>query len=311
MDRTRGIGGSDVGAILGVNRWKTGWDVWQDKMGRGEDVPDNPAMEWGRRLEDPVADAFGDATGALVDLHAPDYHSSDRYTWLGGHADRLFVMDGVEGVLEVKTAGAHLASEWGPSTAEFSSPVEAVESIPESYVCQLAYYMAAFERAIGAIAVLIGGRDFRYYIVHRDHEFEEDLLGRLDHWWSAHVVTGLPPEARTSEEADQQFPDVDPDSEAIQPDDEVLETLGRLRDVKQRIKDLTTTKKELEAKVKTALGPAPAMADHDGRVAVSWKERTSSRLDQRLLKELHPQAAADCTVTNSFRVLRVPNRTGA
>ena len=308
MDRTRGIGGSDVGAILGVNRWKTGWDVWQDKMGRGEDVPDNAAMEWGRRLEAPIADAFADATSAVLDLHEPPYHENPKFPWLGGHADRLFRMGGVEGVLEIKTAGAHLASQWGESTAVFGSPVEAAEAIPESYVVQLAYYMAVYEFSIGAMAVLIGGRDFRYYIVHRDLTFENDLLGRLDRWWKAHVVTGLPPNPRTSEEADQQFPTVDPDAEAVQPDDKVLEALGRLRDVKQGIAELTATKKALEATVKAALGRAPAMADHDGRVAVSWRERTSTRLDQKLLREMYPQAAVDCTVENRYRVLLVPSR---
>ena len=306
MDRTRGIGGSDVGAILGANRWKTGHDVWLDKVGRGEDIPDNAAMEWGRRLEAPVAEAFAQAVDAI--LQETGYHSNPRFPWLGGHVDRLFSMEGVEGVLEVKTAGAHLAGDWGPSGSEFDTPAEACEAIPESYVFQLAYYLAVHERPIGAVAVLIGGRDFRYYFVRRDLEFEADLLARLDRWWKAHVVQQTPPTARTSAEADQQFPDVDPEADAIPPDEEVLETLGRLRAVKAQIAALTTDKREMEARIKTALGAAPAMADHDGRVAVSWKERTTSRLDQKLLRELHPTAAADCTVTNQFRVLRVPNR---
>ena len=35
--RRRGIGGSDVAAVLGLNPWKTPLDVWNDKLGLSED----------------------------------------------------------------------------------------------------------------------------------------------------------------------------------------------------------------------------------------------------------------------------------
>ena len=33
-ERRSGIGGSDVAAILGLSRWKTAYQVWQEKTGR-------------------------------------------------------------------------------------------------------------------------------------------------------------------------------------------------------------------------------------------------------------------------------------
>ena len=304
MDRTRGIGGSDVGAILGVNRWKSGYDVWQDKMGVSEDVPDNAAMEWGRRLEEPVAQAFAQAVGA-DSLEEPAYYANPKYSWLGGHADRLYTLNGARGVLEVKTAGSHVASSWGESGATFESPTQAWTHVPESYLCQLAYYQAVFERPVGGVAVLIGGRDFRYYLIQRDRAFEDDLLSRLDHWWTTYVLGQTPPPIQSSEEADQQFPDVDDDADTLKPDDDVLADIDRLRAVKERLAELTAEKKGLEGRIKGGLGEAPAMQDHQGKIAVSWRARTARRLDQKLLRERHPDAASDCTVETTYRVLRV------
>ena len=48
--RSKGIGGSDIGAILGVNKYRSLVDVYLDKI-EGKKVEDNNAMFWGRILE--------------------------------------------------------------------------------------------------------------------------------------------------------------------------------------------------------------------------------------------------------------------
>ena len=35
-ERRKGIGGSDVAAIMGLSPWKTAYQVYQDKRGGGE-----------------------------------------------------------------------------------------------------------------------------------------------------------------------------------------------------------------------------------------------------------------------------------
>ena len=56
--RSQGIGGSDAGTLLGLNPHKTAVELWLEKTGRMPiDNTDNPAQEWGRRLEAVVAHA--------------------------------------------------------------------------------------------------------------------------------------------------------------------------------------------------------------------------------------------------------------
>ena len=63
-DRLKGIGGSDVGAVLGLNKYKSAYTLWAEKCGLLQDEEeDNEAMRVGRDLEQYVADRFTEATG--------------------------------------------------------------------------------------------------------------------------------------------------------------------------------------------------------------------------------------------------------
>ena len=54
-ERRSGIGGSDAAAVMGLNPWKSPLDVYLDKTGQLMESPDNPALYWGRVLEEVVA----------------------------------------------------------------------------------------------------------------------------------------------------------------------------------------------------------------------------------------------------------------
>ena len=60
--RKNGIGGSDVGAIMGLNPWKSPVEVWLEKTGHSEppDLSGKESVEWGNRLEAVVAEKFAD-----------------------------------------------------------------------------------------------------------------------------------------------------------------------------------------------------------------------------------------------------------
>ena len=86
--RRLGIGGSDAGAIIGMNPYATPYSVWADKTGRLPEKEDNEAMRQGRDFEDYVAkkeQAFEDYTDReawakkmLVNISKAGYFSSDR-----------------------------------------------------------------------------------------------------------------------------------------------------------------------------------------------------------------------------------------
>ena len=50
IDRKKGLGGSDIAAIMGISPWKTPMDVYLEKTTEVQDI-DNEALKRGRRAE--------------------------------------------------------------------------------------------------------------------------------------------------------------------------------------------------------------------------------------------------------------------
>ena len=104
-DRDKFIGGSDIGAILGLNPWKSAYTLWAEKTGRieVEDISDKEAVWWGTNMEELVAKRFCMKTGKKVKKTTYEF-SCKEYPFLVAHVDRLGV--GEKFVLECKTTSA-------------------------------------------------------------------------------------------------------------------------------------------------------------------------------------------------------------
>lgn len=66
--RREGIGCSDASIIVGLNRWKSPFQLWLEKTGKAEpeDLSDNEYVYWGKVLEEAVANRFCELTGKKV-----------------------------------------------------------------------------------------------------------------------------------------------------------------------------------------------------------------------------------------------------
>ena len=102
------IGGSEAGAVCGVDPFRSAVRVWLEKTGRAEPVEDTEAMAWGRALE-PVIVAelkrrgYATRIGERIDTGA-------HFPWMRATLDGFVMLDGEQGVLEVKTCGARMAN---------------------------------------------------------------------------------------------------------------------------------------------------------------------------------------------------------
>jgi phage-type endonuclease len=59
--RQTGIGGSDVAPILGISKWTTPLDVYNEKVADTPTEKDSDPMEWGRRLEPVIRQAYAES----------------------------------------------------------------------------------------------------------------------------------------------------------------------------------------------------------------------------------------------------------
>ena len=65
-NRTKYLGGSDIGAILGFSKYRTALDVWLEKTDRVVNVVDNLPVRFGSFAEEFVASEYANQTGNVL-----------------------------------------------------------------------------------------------------------------------------------------------------------------------------------------------------------------------------------------------------
>lgn len=147
-ERRHSLGGSDMGAVLGLNRWASPLSVWAEKTGRTPPEADSEAMRQGRDLEDYVARRFTERSGLRVQRE--NYLlRSDAAPHLHANIDRR--VTGRSAGLECKTASA--LNQRAFAGGDFS----------ESYYAQCVTYLAVTGWERWYLAVLVLGREFKVY----------------------------------------------------------------------------------------------------------------------------------------------------
>ncbi|MDH3571210.1 MAG: YqaJ viral recombinase family protein, partial [Gemmatimonadota bacterium] len=107
--RLTGIGGSDVGAIVGVDPYRNALDVYLEKTGEVEpDEAPTPVQERGRFLEPVIRQLYKLRSGRR--LQPARFRRHPEHKWMIGHPDSLVMArDDVKevtderGVFEAKT----------------------------------------------------------------------------------------------------------------------------------------------------------------------------------------------------------------
>lgn len=160
------LGGSEIAAVVGLSPWESRFSLWLRKNGEIGPQAENPEMEWGKRLEDAVAGKFTDEHPELTVRPAATYQHRDR-PWQLANPDRLVYPHGdpqLSALWEGKTA--LYPDDWGdPGTDE----------IPVYYRCQALWYLDVLGLDTAHISVLIGGYDYREYVL-RYNEDEARIL---------------------------------------------------------------------------------------------------------------------------------------
>lgn len=273
-ERRRGIGGSDVAAILGMSKWKSPLQVYLDKIGEAEETPDNESMLWGRVLEPVIRQQYADRTGRPV--RVPEkmiYHRKHEFMLanLDGFTD-----DGR--VVEIKTA--RFGDEWGdPGT----------DQVPVPYLLQVQHYMAVTGFEVADVAVLIGGSDFRLYEIQADKDLHALLIGKEAEFWGM-VQDRRAPEPVTAADAQAMFK-----AQAglsVEANMDAFEAIGQLAEIRAKIKDFEQQEEQAKAVIMKTMGAADTLT-WNGKTLATWKDsRPRQTFDTKSFQEAHPELYA-------------------
>lgn len=295
--RQKGIGGSDAGAICGLNKYRSPIAVFLDKTAETVvETPMNEAMRFGHDAEPYVAkrwcECMDEQKAAELGIKPDKLPKSqktrvqrdnrmlqhDDYPWMLADIDRRVV--GENAGLECKTCTPYSAYKWADN------------GIPPEYLIQCLHYMAVTGADRWYLACLITGQGMQCRVIDRKEDLVKEGIRNLiqieQDFWENNVLKHEMPAPDGSEAADKAlnwlYPDSDPEKEVVEIEDI---TLDRYDEISLLIDDLTAEKRQIEQSIKSEMKNAEK-ADLGGRT-ISWKSYSGREgVDTKRFKKDHP-----------------------
>jgi putative phage-type endonuclease len=269
-DRRSYLGASEAADAIGLGKYRTPYQLWKIKTGQSEPEKPDKLMEaayWGNMLEDTVAREFSRRTGMKVQQRKAPVHHAD-YAFALAHLDRIIV--GLPGndkhLLQCKTSNQYLASQWGPSGSD---------QVPDEYIIQEQHELACADYQIAHLAVLIGGQQFRQYVIPRDDTLLEGIMEREAEFWQ-HVVDRIAPEPTTLDDLLDLYPS--DTGGTLLADPALTDSWRQLVMAKESLKTLGEEAKIHEMALKCALQDHGTLVAPDGAPLITWKQAKDSQI---------------------------------
>lgn len=287
--RQLGIGGSDAGAIIGLNPYSTPYTVWADKTGRLPEKEDNEAMRQGRDLESYVVQRFEEATGKKC-KRRNQMLQHDTYDFAVANIDREVI--GEKAGLECKTTSIMNLRKF--KNGEF----------PDQYYTQCVHYLAVTGWKKWYLAVLILNQGFYVFEIERDEEEINALLEAEKDFWENYILKDEAPPVdgykATSDAISQIY---------LGGSDEVVQLycptiLEQRAELTAQIKALEKEKEKCDQLIKDSMKDAEK-AECEG-YKISWAKQSRKSFDAKKYAADNPDIDLEPYYkTSEFRVLKV------
>ena len=280
--RQQYLGASEMAAVLGINPWKNGLDIYLEKVGQVEPFEGNAATDRGQRLERAVLDWAADELGVKIKANQWRVHENKVHS---ATLDAI-ILDRPTEAMEAKTTRG---GDWGTPGSD---------EVPEHVLVQCQHQCLVADLETVWVPVLTGGLDFALYRVDRNDKLIEIIKEKGERFWNEHVVPRIPPAdlapsmetlKRLRREPETIVPIPDEIAEAL------LEAEAETKAAKER-------EEAARARLMEALGTAEAAQFRRGVFTYLEQERTS--VDNKRLRAERPEIFAEYSKTTTFRVLR-------
>lgn len=186
--RRKGVGASEVPAILGLSPWQTPMNVWFAKQPDYTPAPETEAQRNGHRMEPVILSVFAKETGL-------DVKPNSRLGWDHVKGSRLFCTpDGFvklhNRLVQAKCVGPRMADSWGT----MDDPWET--AVPDYVIAQVQAECAVEEAEGCYVATCIqsfAGLTWPHWYVPADPELGAGIRQTVTEWYNEHVVGNVPP----------------------------------------------------------------------------------------------------------------------
>lgn len=289
-NRKLGIGGSDIGAIFGVNKYKSAIDVYTNKV-IGSDFKGNKFTYWGHKLEKVVAEEFETQHDDFIVMNLDRTLKRGRAL---ANIDRLlYSKEKGYGVLECKTTSVYNTSEWEGKT------------VPQNYFAQVMHYLAVTGLNYAYIACLVGGQDYKEFYIERKEEQCEYILEHCEWWWKEYIETQTPPMPDGSDSYSNYLKaraDKIENNEVIELDS-IKDKADKFKALKGQIESLETEKKQVEQEMMQELIKANTTKAKAGEIKVTIVTQNRISVDKKAFESSYPELIEEYKkVENEFKI---------
>ena len=271
--RRKSIGSSDAACVLGLDPYRTRYDLWLEKTGRVEGFSGNKATERGDYLEDGILRWAADRLETKVVKPSGSF----THGILRAHVDGQVRKYG-RGNPIVEAKNMVMDGDWGD---------EMTDQVPENVFVQVQHQMVCAEAPLAYVARLSGGAGmaFSMYCVQPDVEIQRAIIEQSEAFWAAHVEADEPPSFERASEAMVKYMErIKRDGRETTISDEHMEQLTHWKAVEKEAKDKINFHK---AKILEDMGDHSAAMGQMFR-AKMINSRSGARFDAKQFKEDHP-----------------------
>ncbi len=273
--RSRGLGGSDMAAVMGLNPWKTPYQVWLEKTGRVTGNVESEKMTIGKNIEDFIASQYTRLYGRKT-RRVNKFRLCDNYPFIGGSVDRVFTDEehGL-GILEIKNV----------SSESFKNTFAG--GVPDYYFIQVQTYMLVFQAMIADLFVFVGGERFECFRITRNENVIDAIIKSAKHFWFDNVQMDTPPPVMNRDDLAQKYTPQNADPNLKTGTQEIADKCTALAGIKAQIKKLTEEKEALEIEIMDFIGDNEGL-EYNGATLATWKHGLRTAFDSKLFKEDNP-----------------------
>ena len=308
--RRTGVTATDLSAVLGLNPYRSAFDVYVDKVApqehEGEQKAASEAIELGNALEPWIRRHYSDRHNVVVAGENQTYKHPKQKLALATPDGLIYGIVPVatteppHAVLECKTGGLtggawRISQDWGePGTDE----------VPQQYLIQCHWQLFVLSGLhpgmnYADLAALIGNLGYREYRILPDEQLWGLLYEQAERFWQDYVLAQKPPEPGPSKDATTALSHLYPrhSEDLLESTPTIDELATELHAAQVLLKATEADSDALKNQLRAIIADAYGIKGEWGK-AIWTKSKDSERTDwkalaEKLLSTLQPDVRAE------------------
>jgi len=273
-ERRKGIGGSDIAAIMGMDPYGTPLSVYRSKVSDADDGSDEDGpLWWGNFMEPGIMARYAYRMRQQVTKPQPNLFVRDG--WKMCHPDAFALLDdGLLRNVQIKTVqradSEDASTRWGDAGSDEIPDHVRIQVLWEMHVLSDTVYIDP----VSHVAAMIGPPtrdDLRIYNVEQIPSVLSVMIDAADRFWHENVLPRVPPPPSSLIELHSVS---EVKGKTIRASDADIAAMFDYADACDSEKGAKARKDMAQFQLKVALGDAEAIVDESGEPLVTFKTAT-------------------------------------